>query len=310
MANDALSGLEQRVYNCVARVGTFDGDPVTAICRQLGSQSTPIGSQLVQLALRSLHDQGKLAVYYTDGVVSRVSVVATRQPLGRPETAEGWRQRIYARYVPSHLRDDQCSPVEVTRMSPEAARRRARGETPVSVLAYREDVPYHVNLTTCLTALREMANDQGVGESLSVRAVLLELVDGMTGSRADRAMEHLYGLGLYKTQLAGWQRRDYTVDLTVPEVTEQMLVAYRAAVSDRTKSRTGSTVESQAESASDGDVVTQLLAIIEELEGRLRTSEAELAQCQAELEAARAELRRRVAPEDPRIREVLARYPR
>lgn len=321
MPADGASDLERAVLGSITRAGTITGDPVGVIARQLNQQGQ-FGRQRIIAELAKLRNDGKIDVRYKKGVIARVASIASPYVGWRPETSEGRRQATYAKGVPSRLRDDQCSPVEVTRMSPEEARRRVRGNAHQQMpeLVYRDDAPYHQNLTVCLTALRQMVDERGVGEGLSVRKVLIELVGNMTGSKADRAMEHLRGMDLYTTIPVGFQTRDYTLDIDVSEVTSEMLERYRQSKKRASvqvpSARVDVPPEGESRAASESDDVLRLVEIIENLEAQLATSKGEVerlgrefAESQRQLTLAREELAHRPAV-DPRVQDVLARYRR
>jgi len=220
--------VNRDVARHLATKGSVGGkNPITTICFAV-NENPARGRRKVMAAVADLEAAGSITVVRDKGVIKSV---AHREPAltcrSSPETAEGKRQEKHARGVPSTLRDDQCSAVQVTYQPGYGPGGKVSSDEQTSqhTFVYDESKPYHQNLTVCLNALQNRADSEGVGTNLSVRKVLLETVDNMSDNRAARALTVLRKLNLYVTERGYKKKYTYTVDMETLEVTAEVLLA-------------------------------------------------------------------------------------
>ncbi len=200
-------------------------------------------------------------VEFSDGRVQGVSYKGRtprrRHHYDRTErSAQAKREDSFAKGQSAYLRDDQCGPVTVTRMT--------RPDS-IEKFTYVKGEPYHETLNTCLQVLRAMADEDGVGADLSVRAVLLEMIEGMTESAVKRAMKHLSGMDLYTTRMTALRKSTYEVNLT-RVVTAEMVTEFRQAAANTTREVSRQASGSPAVTNPGTNEVGQLLVLVEHLE--------------------------------------------
>lgn len=315
-------------------------NPISALCNATGNH-TREGKAIVEMVVSDLAREGKISVKKRrNGMIDEIIHRSARKHVDFTELSDqAKRERTFAKGVPAHLPDAWCTPVQVSYMpGKEPTSEEQSPEPESSALRYIEGASYADNLTTCLTALRQAADQNGWAEATSVRGVLL-LVEGVTDSRASRAMDHLQGMGLYNTAATGFQTWSYTVDMETDRVTPEMVKEYRQrsrkakATTNQPAEANDSTVQVVDSTSAEvkHDDVAALLEVVESLENRAQTTLEELREAQAALEAvnkqrdrlsaelneARKEISRlrteldtaKSQPEtDPRITALLSRY--
>jgi len=345
---------QRQVDKVVLRVirqkdGIGGQNPVSYVCDKTGNNGVA-GQAMVRKAFENLANRGHVTID-TDSIgrITKVTpvvpVVRNRAHIDRTEfSAQTKREHTFAKGVPSYLRDDQCSKVEVrqTRQQPEPDSVQEEAQ-PVLIIddahtnepqkegtpvhGCEEARPYHIVLTECLKALRAEADETGAGYEKSIRTILMEHCQ-LSDSQATRAMDHLRGLGLYETTMTGLRTSSYTVDLDTSEVTAEKVTEYRRSLS-KSKKRPVIRQESTSPANPGASVVDKLLLVIEKLEAGIAERDAEIvrlnerfdelarvaAQGSKQLDAAKKaleqamrDLQQRVAVEDDRAAAAIARY--
>lgn len=234
------------VRSAIAQGRIGGRNPISTLCAKTGYDS-PAGRKLVEAAIYKLRRDGEVVID-----TERGKIVSVYQRSSGPRYADrtemsvnAKREARFAKGVPAHLTDDMVTPVVITYVEPTVvfsdAQPEAEKEEPVSessptpsapdVVSEDADMifvktePYHQTLTKCLHVLQKAADSSGLGEGLSVRKVLMQMVD-MTNSRATRAMLYLQGMNLYATSMIGFQRSSYVVETGITEVTPEMVKRY------------------------------------------------------------------------------------
>ena len=309
---DALREITNR-----GRVG--GRNPISALCTMTGHNNIP-GKVMVEKAVDDLVGQGKALVKKDDATGRIVEVIAVKPKryVDRTELSpQAKRENMFAKGVPAHLPDEWCTPVVTSRIN-DADLTKVKVQ-PDATLAYSESEPYHVNLTTCLTALRQMADENGIASNTSVRSVLM-LIENMTISRANKALAHLRGMQLYSTRMTGYAKSSYTVDVELPAITAEMVTTYRSKGRQRTEAKLDNTPAAVDNTVPvvDRPEETMLANIIESLEAQNAdlTEQLDAAKAQSVKDTSTiADLRRQVSEHQqqraalsPRLAEIVARY--
>lgn len=272
------------VANAIAAHGTIGGrNPISTICDKT-SNSSVAGKAAVEQALSKLADEGKIVVDRDNvGMITQVSHVR-RQRAHRDRTewsAQAKREHTFAKGVPAYLSDSQCSPV-VTRSVNTVDLRdtlAASGNTDERELVvefrYIKGSPYHQTLTMCLKVLRLHADETGFAANTSVRKTLLT-IRNMSNGQVARAMDHLKGMGLYDTQMTGFQTSSYTVDTGVKEVTTAMVAEFRQLQSGSKQTQESSAPDEPVQIVESDDPMSRLATIIEQQECQIAELNAAL----------------------------------
>lgn len=209
------------------------------------------------------------------------------------------REERFARGIPAYLPDDKCSPVVITQGVPRGPKHAMVAEEPtreetaaVTTYIYHKSTPYHETLTMCLEVLRLMADDSGYGDKLSVRAVLMDCIEGMTSAVVARVMKDLYAIGVYTTQMMAFQVSSYQLNLSITEITEEMVRESRQA---RAKKQVVEAVLEPVVSDEDVDPMQQLADIVEGQERQITELGKAIIGLDAKLNEANAEVLRLLA---------------
>lgn len=285
------SGVRRDILSQLSGRGRVGGkNPISTLCSALDLK-TVTDKAMVEAAVRELEQAGHVSVKRTpDGRTAEIIHLAPRRHVDRTEMSpQQKREAMFAKGVPARMPDSMCTPVTVRHLKEEA---------------YQAGAPYHQNLTTCLQALREKADSEGVGADLSVRAVLLR-ISGMNNSRVSRALDHLRGMGLYTTQMTAYQQSTYVVALEPDVITDEMVKAYRAKVKPGLSKSSDNAIDTNDDTVQAVDQIeAQLADIIEKLEARVSEVETELAAANDRLQSVN-EQRDRVSEENAALREQI-----
>lgn len=268
------SKVTRDVASVLSQKGRIGGHNPMGSLKGLVETRSQSDHDRVERAVEQLEEEGKACVKRDDMgkimEIIRVDPKPKRYADRTERSPQQKREDMFAKGVPAYLPDDKCTPVVTTRINgvPPTS---SEATTPQSspTLAYVEDAPYHETLTTCLMALRQMADEQGIGTEVSVRSVMM-LIDNMTASRASRALDHLRGMGLYATQMTGFQASTYTVDTELEAVTAEMVTEYRRSRKAASDADNGQPTDSTAQAVSES-IEVELANVIEALESQVRT---------------------------------------
>ncbi len=334
------SKVEAQIEAMGGQVGGTN--PVSTLAAKTGLSRDEIAR-----VIDSLQRQEKITIDINphNRMISRITMLRRGRdgydPTERSEGAK--REAMFAKGVPATLPNSLCTPVVVTQGTPRkkaVAVNKPVDESLSSRYMFVEGSPYEQNLTTALNLLREFADEQGVAERTSVRAVL-SLMGNMTESRATRLMDHLSGMGIYTSKFVAFQKRTYTLDMSVTEVTAKMVKEWRRREKERLKSRSeassAETVETHAEEqvspgvtdpivpvsqedvssvsqASPDDEIGELIAVAREQAERIRNLEVRLQRMTEQRDRQAEEIAglrtqldivNKAPKRDPRIAEVL-----
>lgn len=335
------SQVERDVLSKLSHKGRIGGrNPIRSLTGMLDHKAADIREAVDRLA----HD-GRLHVSRRDNNhISEIVHPSPRQHVDRTEMSpQAKRERTYAKDVPAYLPDSMCGPVIVTQGEPRKKKstttrseeKMARSEDD---FVYDSTVPYHESLTMCLSLIRQNANDEGEGSGMTE----LLKATGMSGGQASKAMDYLRGMGLYTSWMSGFQVRSYLVDMSVSEVTEQMVAEYRQEVKAKAKARAEQkaseeidveaeveaaielvqgvdpepAIEAEAAISVDLDPIGELVAIVESLETEVSSLRRQLAEVGGERDELRAEVvslqeKLDVNPlQDARLQQILRRHQR
>lgn len=309
------ASVRKEVMNYLSTHGNVDGqNPVSKLAHKInrGNDVSGVKAVIDELA-------AERAVFVKSDPQGRCTSIHYVHPRGtvdrtdRPYWAK--KEHMFAKGRSPYLADDECGPVTIRHRDDDQSQLPAEEE--VSVATNEEDdmdglksvpekVPYDEVLTGALKVLRDMADENGYGDSLSISTILVEMA-GMTKGQAVSAMRYLSGLGVYETTQTGYQTWSYQLDMTIERVTPEMVVAYNA--SKRTHSTTsapepqgvtgGVVLEVLHDDATavDDDMpevspVEQLVAVIEALEAEnaeLRAQAERVSELEAEVTRLREE---------------------
>ncbi len=193
---------------------------------------------IVDEAVRELANEGKAFVNRdSQGCITAIRYVHPRGTIDRTDRSF-WdkKERMFAKGIPSTLPDDWCGEVTVSRRDDSQSQLPADEEVLATTneegdvnktQSTPDEAPYDEVLSGALKVLRDMADENGYGNGLSVAKLLVEFA-GMTNSQAARARQYLSGMGVAAYTQTGWQTWSYQLDMTVERVTPEMVAEYRA----------------------------------------------------------------------------------
>ena len=325
--------LKTKILTRLERGGEIGGEnPLSRLSHNLGEFHRD-----VKATVEDLEREGRISVERS--AVGAVKTIAYR---GKHPTAprhadrtemspQQKKERTFAKGVPAYLPDDWCTPVVVTHRDQVVAAvaaavasspQEGKEDMPAEPTSGPEQRPYHELLTECLHALRQMADESGYAKDTSIRGVL-ELLPGMTPHRVGRAMEHLHGMELYSTQMTGFARSSYQLDMSRDAVSAEMVQEYRSRDSASTKP-TDVADEADGSALSDmtaEELVSQLAGIIESQEATITTLRATVSTQAEELTGLQGEVQRLTSqceelaakqqsgvPLDSRVASILERH--
>jgi len=235
-------------------VPNHPGRFLTILAHDISATGTRDRSVIIE-ALESLENKSKLELQRVGKQIvgmTKVRVKHIDRTDCSPELHRQSRHAVTAEghHIPSRLPDHLVGPLHV-RVDPSAIK--VKKESPSAVPTQRQaeeseatvvEAPateppeeakpiyqtgdrFHETLTSCLHALRVMANPDGVSdEGVGVRQVLL--AHGLNDSQAGNVMDYLRGMSLYTAAMTGFQKSTYQVALEPAEVTIEMVREQRA----------------------------------------------------------------------------------